>query len=111
VTSAAIGAEYVAPYLGRMDDAGRGGVESCAEMQEALRGLGSHTRLLVASIREASQIPRLAAKGCDTFTFSPDIAKQMVGDELTVKAAADFEAAAGRMVGGAKRGKIGFNID
>ena len=54
--SAGLGAEYVAPYLGRMGDAGKDGVEECAQMQEVISGMGSTTRVLVASLRSVSQV-------------------------------------------------------
>jgi len=110
LTSAALGAEYVAPYLGRMKDNGLDGMGSCEQMQQVLTGLKSDTRLLVASVRDASELALLAAKGCDTFTFSPDVAKQLTGDDLTAKAARDFEESARKMKDTPKQKTIGFNI-
>ena len=95
LSSAAIGAAYVAPYLGRIDDAaGRDGAEEVALMQAALDRTRSPTRLLVASLRSAALLPALAARGCDTFTFSPDVARELVADPMTAAAAAEFERAA-----------------
>ena len=43
-------------------------------------------------------IPELAATGgCDTFTFSPAVARELVADPLTIAAAAEFERAASAM--------------
>lgn len=92
--AAGLGAEYVAPYLGRIGDSGRDGVSECAQMQQLVKGLGSSTRVLVASLRQSSQLSKLAIQGCDTFTFSPSIASQLLDEPLTTIAAADFEAAA-----------------
>ena len=39
--------------------------------------------------------------GCDTFTFSPDVARELVADPMTAAAAAEFERAAAAMGGGA----------
>lgn len=58
-------------------------------------------RVLVASIRAASQMARLAALGCDTFTFSPAVMEELLGVPATLAAAADFEAAAARGGAGA----------
>lgn len=68
--AAAIGASYVAPYLGRINDAGGNGRETVATMQRALNGVRSQTRILTASIRDIEDISVLAAQGVDTFTFS-----------------------------------------
>lgn len=94
--AAAIGAEYLAPYLGRMSDLGKNGAEECLTMLDIVDGLQSETRIVVASLRDASSIADLASSGMDTFTFSPDIARQLLSDPLTDQAATDFEQAAKR---------------
>jgi len=57
-------------------------------------GLQSTTRVFVASLRDVSQLPKLAIEGLHTFTFSPAIADKLVSNDLTASAAADFERAA-----------------
>lgn len=90
-----VGAEYLAPYLGRMGDAGKDGLKECEKMQEIVQGLGGTTRILVASIREVSSLSHLAACGLDTFTFSPAVARELFQLEpLTDAAASQFEHAA-----------------
>ena len=49
--AAALGADDVAPYLGRINDLGRNGCEDLVAMQRAIAGVGSATRILVVSIR------------------------------------------------------------
>ncbi|EKX36632.1 hypothetical protein GUITHDRAFT_78789, partial [Guillardia theta CCMP2712] len=90
ITSVSAGAEYVAPYLGRMNDAGRDGMQSVVDMQKIVDGMRSKTRVLVASIRDADQLAVLAARGCNTFTISPKVARLLTEDELTMDAATDF---------------------
>ncbi|CAE7550717.1 tal [Symbiodinium natans] len=99
LVAAACGAEYIAPYLGRMTDAGRDGLSECRSMQSIVKGMGSSTRILVASIRKVEDMCTLACCGCDTFTFSPDVARAMFAEELTAVAAKDFEDAALRNKG------------
>jgi transaldolase len=94
--AAAIGAEYAAPYLGRIHDSGRNGCEDLGAMQRSLNGTHSNTRLLVASIRRAEDMATLAAQGLNTFTFSTAIAQQLFDVPETIKAASAFEAAAQR---------------
>jgi transaldolase len=55
---------------------------------------GSKTKLLVASLRQTTDISALAAQGLDTFTLSPEIAQALFAVEATQAAAADFEQAA-----------------
>jgi transaldolase len=94
MVAAAIGADYAAPYLGRIHDLGRNGCEDLIAMQRALEGIESATRLLVASIRRAADISTLAAHKLNTFTISTMIAEELFNIRETLKATADFEQAA-----------------
>ncbi len=96
---AAIGAEYVAPYLGRINDSGHDGRRMVAQMQQALKGVQSPTRVLTASIRDVADIAELATAEVDTFTFSSAIAAQFFDVPATLAATADFERAAKAMGG------------
>ncbi|MEY2991586.1 MAG: transaldolase [Pseudomonadota bacterium] len=85
-------ADYIAPYVGRMDDAG-------ADIHAELRTIHSlsHSgpcRPLLASLRSVSQMTQMAALGHDCFTIAPAIADQLMHDPLTEQAAQEFEAAA-----------------
>jgi TalC/MipB family fructose-6-phosphate aldolase len=88
----AAGAAWIAPYLGRMDAAGRNGREQVLRMQALLRG--TRTRVLVASIKDAEQVTDLAALGVDAFTFGTGVAEQLLRDPLTEAAVAEFAQAA-----------------
>lgn len=88
------GLQGVAPYVGRMTDAGRDGVASVIAMQQAI---GTEpTRILAASLRSADDIARLAAAGVPDFTLGGDLARSVLDDDLTRSAVAEFEAAAAR---------------
>lgn len=63
-------------------------------MQAIVDGMGSTTRILVASIREVDSMATLAARGLDTYTFSPDTARMLFSEPLTDAAADAFEEAA-----------------
>ncbi|ASC73594.1 Transaldolase [Halomicronema hongdechloris C2206] len=92
--AAALGAEYTAPYLGRIEDLGGDGRQALVQMQRALTGVNSPTRILVASIRRVEDLAYLAAQGLNTFTISAAIASQLFHIEATEAATADFERAA-----------------
>lgn len=95
--AAALGADYAAPYLGRIDDAGGNGCETLATMQQTLNGVRSSTRILTASIRDVNDIAYLTVQGLDTFTFAPRIAEALFSSEQTLTATAAFEQAAKAM--------------
>lgn len=100
VTALSVGAQYIAPYFGRMKDAGKDAVRDIAAMQgivDMSTECTGEVRLLVASIRNASEIATLATEGCNTFTISPSIAEELVLDPLTEQAAEVFEEHAREM--------------
>ncbi|MBW4522668.1 MAG: transaldolase [Scytolyngbya sp. HA4215-MV1] len=97
--AAALGAEYAAPYLGRINDLGRDGRADLITMQQAIAGVKSSLRLLVASIRSVADITCLATQGGNTFTFSPAIATEFFAVPATEQAAIEFEQAACWMEG------------
>jgi transaldolase len=92
--ASALGAEYAAPYLGRMNDAGHDGFREIAMMARTAREQGSSMRILVASLRHPGDVVRLAADGLDTFTFSPKLAAGFFTDEEAAHTVEAFEAAA-----------------
>jgi transaldolase len=96
--AAALGARYIAPYLGRICDQGRDGHAELITMQQMLPSLQPQLRLLVASLRQPSDISRLAAAGLDTFTISASLLEALFANGATADAAAQFErdAAANR---------------
>jgi transaldolase len=88
------GIQGVAPYVGRMTDAGRDGVASVIAMQQAIGT--APTRILAASLRSADDIARLAAAGVPDFTLGAALARAVLDDDLTRAAVEEFEAAAAR---------------
>jgi transaldolase len=88
------GIQGVAPYVGRMTDAGRDGVGSVIAMQQAVGT--APTRILAASLRSADDVARLAAAGVPDFTLGGPLARAVLDDDLTRAAVDEFEAAAAR---------------
>jgi transaldolase len=96
--AAGLNVDYIAPYLGRMTDNGKNGMEECQTMQKVMNHMDSNTRVLVASIRNARTMTDLISStdGMDTFTFNPKVARQLFEERLTLQSAKDFEDAAKR---------------
>lgn len=84
-----LGADYIAPYFGRMLEADLPAYEMIRQMLAI--GSGSGTRVLVASLRSTDQMNKLAEIGCDCFTIAPDIAWALLEDERAQAAYCDFE--------------------
>jgi len=90
----ALGADYVAPYFGRMLERGLPAYEVLAQMLAIGRSAGGGTRILVASLRDTAQMAQLAQEGHDCFTIAPEVARELLTDANTLAAVAEFEAAA-----------------
>jgi len=90
----AVGASYIAPYFGRMCDAGRDGLQEIGRMHQAICAAGSTTRILVASLREPSDALALAAIGVRDLTMAPASWSKFFTDPLTEAAVEIFEKAA-----------------
>jgi TalC/MipB family fructose-6-phosphate aldolase len=93
IVAAAAGATYIAPYLGRLNDAGRQGISEVLAMHEVLTATRSTTKVLVASIRTVPDMVALARHGVDCFTMAPAVAEQFFTDPTTAEAARTFEDA------------------
>ncbi|MCB1339368.1 MAG: hypothetical protein KDK10_18580 [Maritimibacter sp.] len=89
-----LGADYIAPYFGRMLERGLPAYEALGQMRAIGLASGAPTRILVASLRDTGQMVRLAAEGQDCFTLAPGVAQALLSDPHTVAAVEEFEAAA-----------------
>ncbi|MBO0981538.1 transaldolase family protein [Microbacterium sp. SD291] len=87
---ASIGAQYIAPYLGRMRDAGIDGDAVIAEMQAVCAG--SDSNVLAASLRSPDDITGLRLAGVPYFTAAPDVIEQMLFHDVSESSAAEFDA-------------------
>jgi transaldolase len=89
ITSNAIGARYIAPYLGRLYDSGENGLEIISGMQQLL--LGSDTEILAASLRSPQMIVELARCGVRRFTAAPAVLTAALQHQTSDSAAVVFE--------------------
>ena len=92
---ASIGVRYIAPYLGRMRDAGLDGYAIIARMQDVCEG--SDTNVLAASLRSADDIVGLRVAGVPYFTAAPDVLDELLFHEVSDSSAAEFDAAMVRL--------------
>lgn len=87
----AAGADFIAPYVGRMTDQGRDGLLSTVRMAQILDESGC--RVIAASLRSLDDVAALAAAGVPDFTMSAPLCDTLLADSLTVEAAQAFELA------------------
>ena len=94
LASATIGARYIAPYLGRLNDSGRDGLAEIAAMQALVAGSG--TDVLAASLRSPSDIVDLALRDVPCFTAAPPVLLAAFQHDVSDSSAVEFEAAVAR---------------
>lgn len=88
-----LGAAYVAPYLGRLEDAGHDGLGLIAKMQAVLtRNPDNKTRLLVASIRSRRAFLALLELGVGSITVPPALLAKLFDHTETLEAEKAFKA-------------------
>jgi transaldolase len=68
ILAAKAGANYISPFIGRIDDSGWDGVELIAQIAEIYSIQGFETEILAASIRSPLHIIKCAEAGADVVT-------------------------------------------
>lgn len=100
VMAAEAGAEFVAPYVNRIDNMGADGVGTVAQMVIAFEHGGYDCKILGASFRTVDQIQRLAVAGCPCVTLKPELFDQLIAHPGTDAAMGDFDRIWERTYGG-----------
>jgi transaldolase len=88
----ALGADFIAPYFGRMDEAGIDAMAHLATMARMNAGPGKRCTVLIASLRSPEQMVALADLGHDSFTIAPDVARALMTSAYSIAAHDAFEA-------------------
>ncbi|MCK4244732.1 MAG: fructose-6-phosphate aldolase [Candidatus Omnitrophica bacterium] len=83
--AAKVGANYVSPFIGRIDDTGARGMNVVEETVEIFENYGYQTEVIVASIRHPLHVIEAAVIGAHIATIPPPILKKMISHPLTDK--------------------------
>ena len=83
--AAKMGATYISPFIGRLDDISNEGLNLIEEIITIYNNYSDRliTEVLVASIRSPLQVAQVAQMGADVATIPPKIIKQMIKHPLT----------------------------
>lgn len=84
------GADYLAPYLNRIDNLGCDGLGVVADLQTLVTTYQLPTKLLVASFKNVQQVLRVLKLGVGAVTVPLDIAGQMLSAPATDAAVQKF---------------------
>ena len=71
--AAKVGAAYISPFVGRLDDIATDGMETVRQIIEIYRNYDFNTEVLVASVRHPMHIVEAARMGADVCTCPPAV--------------------------------------
>lgn len=77
------GAEYISPFVGRLDDISHNGMELIEDIVKIKKNYNFSSKVLVASIRNPNHIVEAGKIGADVVTLPPKVFWQMFKHPLT----------------------------
>ncbi|HEY2453939.1 MAG TPA: fructose-6-phosphate aldolase [Scandinavium sp.] len=89
--AALAGAEYIAPYVNRIDAQGGNGIRSVEELQQLLELHAPESKVLAASFKTPRQALDCLLVGCQSITLPLDIAQQFIASPAVDAAIDKFE--------------------
>jgi transaldolase len=81
--AAKAGAKYVSPFIGRLDDVGKDGMNLIREIKQIFPNYNFKTQVLVASIRHPMHVVDAAKIGAEAVTLPPEVLEKMLKHQLT----------------------------
>ena len=88
--AAKVGATYISPFIGRLDDITLDGLELIEDIRTIYDNYGFETEILAASIRNVNHVKECALVGADVVTAPPKVIKSLSNHVLTDKGLAAF---------------------
>ena len=89
--AAMAGADFVAPYVNRIDNILGDGTEVVAEIVKQFKLYGTDCKVLAASFKNAEQVHKCASAGCHCVTVTADILKALISHPMTDAAIEGFD--------------------
>lgn len=86
-----VGADYVAPYINRMDNLNIDPYEAVARIREIFDNQGISTKIVGASFKNTQQIMRVYEMGADAVTAAPELITTMCSNAVTDLWVANFD--------------------
>lgn len=88
--AARAGADYVAPYVNRLDNISSDGVGVVADICHLLKNYNLEAKILAASFKNVEQVHRISLVGTHAVTIQPELLESMIYHPLTDAAIMDF---------------------
>ncbi|MFY8031163.1 MAG: fructose-6-phosphate aldolase [Devosia sp.] len=81
--AAKVGATYVSPFIGRLDDINLEGMDLIENIRQIYDNYDFKTQILAASIRSANHVTQAALAGADVATIPPPVIYKLADHPLT----------------------------
>jgi transaldolase len=89
--AAKVGAKYVSPFIGRIDDTGHDGMQLVEDLVECLDYYEFDTEIIAASIRHPLHVTQAAMAGAHIATIPYSVIEKMMHHPLTEKGIQKFD--------------------
>ena len=88
--AARAGADFVAPYINRLDNIVSDGVHVVSEITNIFKTYNIGTKVLAASFKNVEQVHKVSMTGAHAVTINPDLFDMLIYHPLTYYAIDDF---------------------
>lgn len=85
------GADFVAPYVSRLDNISSHGIEVVSDIVKNTKEFNLPTRVLAASFKTVDQIHRVSMVGSHSATINPELLHQLITHPMTDISVTQFE--------------------
>ncbi|MCD6355443.1 MAG: fructose-6-phosphate aldolase [Prolixibacteraceae bacterium] len=85
------GADFVAPYVSRLDNISSHGIEVVSDIVKNTKEFDLSTKVLAASFKTVDQIHRVSMAGAQSATVNPELLLQLIKHPMTDIGIAQFE--------------------
>jgi transaldolase len=89
---AKLGAQYISPFVGRLDDIETDGIELIQHLRHIIDWYDFETEILAASIRDVAHFEQAMLAGADIATVPVEVFEKSLAHQLTDKGMAQFLA-------------------
>jgi transaldolase len=88
--AAKVGATFISPFIGRLDDINLDGLELIAQIRQIYDNYAFSTEILAASIRSPNHASQCALLGADVATMPPAVIRKLADHPLTASGLEQF---------------------
>ncbi len=88
--AAKVGATYISPFIGRLDDINIEGMDLIQQIRTIYDNYAFSTEILAASIRTANHVTQVALAGADVATIPPSVIYKLADHPLTKSGLENF---------------------